>query len=238
MNEEVLRFRFGQANERVREPRIVAAHDRAAVFHEVHGAAAANDVFGRLEADGAPADDADAAVRGAGQFLFKTQSVFRAPERVRAFAQTLDRQDARVGARGENQAVVGRVKRFVRLEIAHAHAFFVAIDREHFVALANLDVVKGLKAFALCRVESLGTHDAARVVGQRAVGKGNPVAAFVNNDIGVFLEALQARSGRNAGGNAAHDDDAHGKHNPLRCYVKEFDSRAFFHGQSREAFFY
>ena len=79
------------------------------------------------------------------------------------------------------------------------------------MALADVDGVLFGDRRCVRGVEALKADDAARIVGKRAVRKGNLLAAFQKNDVGRFVQTAKPRGGGDAGGDAAHDDVSHGK---------------------------
>lgn len=151
--------------------------------------------------------------------LFESERILHPPERPRVFAKAFDIGKDGFGARRENELVVGEFVGFVCREVSHRERLAGAVDRKRFVALADVDRVLLGDRRGVRGVEALEADDPARVVGKRAVCKGNLVATLEKNDVGRFVQTAKPRGGGDAGGDAAHDDVAHEGLSFLRNWV-------------------
>ena len=111
----------------------------------------------------------------------------------------------------EHQGVVGLVPLVVRAKVLHADRLRGAIDGEHLVLGAYVDVEPITEHLARRDEEhALVGDDIADMVGKPAVGERHVRAPIEEDDLGRLVESPQSRGRRRPAGNAAHDQ------NPLR----------------------
>ena len=121
-----------------------------------------------------------------------------------------DPRPYRLGARGQQQAIVRLVRLDAGLEIAQAHRPGGAVDGERLGAGSYVDPVTRLE-HRLPGDEKLvpfGDH-AGDGIGQPAIGEADVGTALDEHDVRRFADAAQACGRGGAASHAADDDDLH-----------------------------
>ena len=185
-------------------------------LHDRDLQARVREVFRHLHADVAAAHDHDLCARLA---LERVHGRLDA-QRVRDVAQGVDGAAIQAGkVRHEGRRARGDEELVIRLGIgsaarlAHGDRMGRAVDLRDLAVHAHVHVEA--RAEALGRLQGqvvLVGDDAAHVVRQSAIRKGDERAALQQEDLGLFVQAPGARRRRGPAGNAADDDQFHVPH--------------------------
>ena len=118
----------------------------------------------------------------------------------------------RVGTGAQRERVVALGVLASRRQLAHRDGLLLAVDGQHLVADAHIDVERLAQALGRLQQQAaaIGDH-LADVVREPAVGERDVVPALENDDLGVLIEATGAGGNGCAGGNATDNDDLHEK---------------------------
>ena len=145
-------------------------------------------------------------LEGAGEHL----GILGAPHRMGALLEAFDRKDARGGAGREHELRVREGFLLPGFKVTHRDGAGRAVDRGHFGAFAHDDALLFAQRLRIGRIEPGALREPpGGVVGERAVRKGDAFAPLENDDLRLGAKALQTDGGADAGGDAAHDHDAH-----------------------------
>ena len=126
----------------------------------------------------------------------------------------LGHDGARAG--GEHELVVGFLIGLVGGEVVHRDRLAVAVDGGDLAAHAYVEVVLALERRGSHEDQAVAIlHDAAQVVRERAVGERHVLAALEDHDLGLGVEAPQARRGGHSSGYTADDNELHAITLPL-----------------------
>ena len=163
-----------------------------------------------LEADEAGTDD-DGLVRT--RLEHRAQDVRVRHGAQRAHLWTVEpgqRGDDRVCARGQHEGVVVDLQLGAGGEVADSDATALAVDGDHLVADAHVDVERVAQGVGRLQQQLSTVGDlAADVVGQAAVGEGDVLAALEDDDLRGLVEPAQPRRRRHPAGHSTHDHDLH-----------------------------
>lgn len=110
----------------------------------------------------------------------------------------------------ENYAVIRDVGRDSRGEILEPDCFRVAVDRHRFRSGSDLEAEAFAEPVGRADEQRIAFwNDAADVVRQAAIGKGDVGPALDHEDVGRFVDPSRAGGGRSTSGHTADDDEFH-----------------------------
>jgi hypothetical protein len=194
--------------------------DLVGELHDVDFGPAVPQVFGHLEADVARADDDGAhgtagAPGGRGeqgiQFCLDLVHVADSAQHVNARqVDARNRRANRFGPRRQGEFVVRLGVLGAVVDAAHRDGLRRAVDRNHFVADAHVEVECFPQALGRLHEQPAAIgDDTADVVRQAAVRERHVVTALEHDDLGELVKAAGAGGDGCSGGDSADDDEFH-----------------------------
>ena len=174
-----------------------------------HLEAAMDERLDGLEADESRADD-DGLTSTIGKHPHEDIGIGHGAQRAHLGpVEARERRHDRLGAGREDERVVRLRELLPGHEIAHLNGLRGAVDPEHLVTGAHIEIECGLERGRRVQEELVALHDLpAHVVGQAAVGERDVGALLEHHDARGLVEPAQSRRRRHTACDATHDNDS------------------------------